>query len=56
MHWFTPAPWTTLEAECDLRPGGLFRSVMAGPNGERHDNFGCYLEVVENRRLTWTPT
>jgi len=54
VHWFTPSPWKTLEAHCDLRPGGLFSSVMAGPNGERHDNRGCYLEVVENRRLTWT--
>jgi uncharacterized protein YndB with AHSA1/START domain len=52
--WFTPSPWKTLEAECDVRPGGIFRSVMAGPNGERHDNFGTYLEVVENRRLCWT--
>jgi uncharacterized protein YndB with AHSA1/START domain len=52
--WFTPAPWTTPEAEIDLRPGGVFRTVMSGPDGERRDNIGCYLEVVENRRLVWT--
>lgn len=52
--WFTPAPYTTPECEIDLRPGGLFRTVMQSPEGERHDNIGCYLEVVENERLAWT--
>lgn len=52
--WFTPSPWTTPEAEVDLRPGGVFRTVMCSPDGDRVDNSGCYLEVVENRRLVWT--
>jgi len=53
-RWFTPAPWRTVECEIDLRPGGIFRTVMQGPNGERVDNAGCWLEVVENERITWT--
>ncbi len=52
--WFTPSPWTTPEAEVDLRPGGIFRTVMCGPDGERNESAGCYLEVVPNRRLVWT--
>jgi uncharacterized protein YndB with AHSA1/START domain len=52
--WFTPAPWTTPEAEVDLRPGGIFRTVMRSPEGDQHDNSGCFLEVVENERLVWT--
>ena len=52
--WFTPAPWTTPECEIDLRPGGIFRTVMQSPEGDKHDNAGCYLEVVENERLVWT--
>ena len=28
MKWFTPAPWKTVECEIDLRPGGIFRTVM----------------------------
>ncbi len=52
--WFTPAPWTTPHAEVDLRPGGKFRTVMRGPNGEEHDNTGCFLEVVPLRRLVFT--
>jgi uncharacterized protein YndB with AHSA1/START domain len=27
-HWFTPAPWQTVDCEIDLRPGGIFRTVM----------------------------
>ncbi|WP_439597034.1 SRPBCC family protein [Falsiroseomonas sp.] len=54
VKWFTPAPWRTLEAEIDLRPGGIFRTVMQGPEGPPMDNAGCYLEVVEERRLVFT--
>jgi uncharacterized protein YndB with AHSA1/START domain len=52
--WFAPAPWTTVDCEVDLRPGGLFRTVMRSPEGEDFPNVGCFLEVVENERLTWT--
>ena len=54
MKWFTPVPWRTVECEIDLRPGGIFRTVMRSPEGEDFPNVGCYLEVVPNRRLTWT--
>lgn len=53
-RWFTPAPWTTVDCEIDLRPGGIFRTVMRSPEGEKFPNVGCYLEVVENERLIWT--
>lgn len=54
MKWFTPAPWETVDCEIDLRPGGIFRTVMRSPEGDEHPNVGCYLEVVENERLVWT--
>src|SRR6266487_5617619 len=53
-HWFTPVPWTTVECEIDLRPGGIFRTVMRSPEGKDHPNLGCYLEVVPDRKLVWT--
>lgn len=34
MQWFTPLPWQTVECEIDLRPGGIFRTVMRSPEGE----------------------
>jgi uncharacterized protein YndB with AHSA1/START domain len=52
--WFTPAPWTTVDCEIDLRPGGVFRTVMRSPEGKDHPNLGCYLEIVPNRKLVWT--
>src|SRR5665647_594881 len=52
--WFCPLPWTTIDCEIDLRPGGLFRTVMRSPEGQEFPNIGCYLEVVENERLVWT--
>ena len=53
-QWFVPAPWTIAECELDLRPGGIFRSVMKSPEGQAFTNLGCYLEVTENQRLIWT--
>ncbi len=52
--WFTPAPWTTIDCEIDLRPGGIFRTVMRSPEGQEFPGTGCYLEVVPNQRLVWT--
>lgn len=54
VKWFTPKPWTTVDAEVDLRPGGIFRTVMRSPEGEEFPGAGCVLEVVENRKLVWT--
>lgn len=53
-QWFTPAPWKTIDCEIDLRPGGIFSTVMLSPEGQRFPNAGSYLEVVENSRLVWT--
>ena len=54
QQWFTPAPWQTVGCEIDLRPGGLFYTVMRSPEGQDFPNTGCFLEVVENQRLVWT--
>ena len=53
-QWFTPRPWQTVECDIDLRPGGAFRTVMQGPEGERNEGVGCILEAVPNERFTWT--
>ena len=54
--WFCPLPWTTIDCEIDLRPGGLFRTVMQSPEGQEFPNVGCYLEVTQNKRLIFTDT
>jgi len=53
-QWFCPKPWSVPEAELDLRPGGRMNTVMAGPNGERFENTGAFLEIVDGKRLTFT--
>lgn len=54
MKWFCPQPWKTVECEIDLKPGGIFRTVMQSPEGQQFPNHGCYLELIPNRKLTWT--
>ena len=54
-RWFTPKPWETIDCEIDLRPGGVFSTTMRSPEGEvMPAEPGCYLEVVENRKLVFT--
>ncbi len=54
VQWFTPKPYETTHCEIDLRPGGIFRTVMRSPEGEESDGSGCYLEVIPDERLVWT--
>ena len=53
-HWFTPAPWKTVDCEIDLRPGGIFRTTMRSPEGQAFPNNGCYLEIIPHKKLVWT--
>lgn len=54
LQWFTPSPWKTVEVDNDLRPGGRANVVMESPEGQRFPNIGSYLEVIPNKRLTFT--
>ena len=54
LQWFTPAPWKTIHAETDVRPGGSSYVVMQGPDGQEMPNRGVYLEVVKNEKLVFT--
>ncbi len=56
MQWFCPKPWQVTQAELELKPGGKMNTVMQGPEGERFDNLGCFLEVIPNRKLVFTDT
>jgi len=55
-HWFAPKPYEISECELDLRPGGIFRVRMIGPDGfdTGHGNASCVLEVIEGQKLSWT--
>jgi uncharacterized protein YndB with AHSA1/START domain len=55
-RWFAPRPYEITECELDLRPGGVFRIRMQGPDGfdTGHGNAGCVLEVEEGSKFAWT--
>ena len=53
-RWLTPVPRRTVECDIDLRPGGIFRTVMRGPEGQEFSNAGGYLKIVPNEKLVWT--
>jgi uncharacterized protein YndB with AHSA1/START domain len=53
-QWFTPAPWQTVSAEMDLRPGGSSLVTMRSPDGVDVPNRGVFLEVVPDHRLVFT--
>jgi uncharacterized protein YndB with AHSA1/START domain len=55
-RWFAPKPYEVTELDLDLKPGGIFRLRMVGPDGfdSGHGVPGCVLEVVEREKLVWT--
>jgi len=55
-QWFAPKPYQITECELDLRPGGIFRIRMVGPDGfdTGHGVPGCVLEAIDHEKLTWT--
>ena len=52
--WFAPKPWTVSDASLDIRPGGVGRFTMCGPEGERFPSAWVYLEVRHGERLIGT--
>ena len=53
-QWWGPRGTTARVAEMDVRPGGKWRFVSAGPDREDVEFYGEYLEVVEPERIKWT--
>lgn len=53
-QWFCPKPWRVTDVAQDIRPGGASFMIMRGPNGEEMPMRGVFLDVVPERRLTFT--
>jgi uncharacterized protein YndB with AHSA1/START domain len=53
-RWWGPHGFTNPVCELDARPGGAWRIVMRGPDGQEHPAKGVYREVVEPERLVLT--
>lgn len=54
--WFGPEHFhTPVESvEIDLRPGGVFKSTMVGPDGTAHPGNGTLVEVSPKERFSFT--
>ncbi|HUL93171.1 MAG TPA: SRPBCC domain-containing protein [Burkholderiales bacterium] len=52
--WWGPNGFTTTTYAMELKPGGVWRYVMHGPDGRDYQNKVTYLEVVEPGRLVYT--
>lgn len=52
--WWGPHGMTTPVCEMDLRPGGVFRTVMRASDGAEYPTRGVFLEVVAPERIVFT--
>jgi uncharacterized protein YndB with AHSA1/START domain len=43
-----------VSCEIDFRPGGKWRIVHRGPDGDQITFYGEYLEIVRPERIVWT--
>lgn len=53
-HWWGPKGFTLTVQEIDVKPGGVWRYVMHGPDGVDYDNKIVYTEVVNPERLVYS--
>jgi uncharacterized protein YndB with AHSA1/START domain len=52
-QWWGPRGFTTTTYAMDVRPGGVWRFCMHGPDGVDYQNKVTYLEVVEPERIVF---
>ncbi|HEU0018435.1 MAG TPA: SRPBCC domain-containing protein, partial [Methyloceanibacter sp.] len=54
VQWWGPRGFTTTTHKMDVKPGGVWRFVMHGPDGRDYQNKITYLEVVPPERLVYS--
>jgi uncharacterized protein YndB with AHSA1/START domain len=52
-HWFGPNGFSVTMHEIDVRPGGMWRFIMHGPDGRDYTNRMVYQEIVRPERLVY---
>jgi uncharacterized protein YndB with AHSA1/START domain len=53
VKWWGPNGFTTTVRAIDVRPGGVWRFVMHGPDGVDYENRIVYDEIVKPERLVY---
>jgi len=54
VQWWGPKGFTTTIHEMDVRPGGVWRHTMHGPDGTDYPNKSIFLEVVKPERIVYS--
>ncbi len=54
VHWWGPRGFTTTVETMDVRPGGIWKHVMHGPDGANYPNRSVFSEVVEPERIVFS--
>lgn len=52
-HWWGPDGFTLTTHQHDLRPGGVWRFIMHGPDGRDYKNITKFIEVTPPERLVY---
>lgn len=52
-QWWGPIGFTTTTSSFDMRPGGVWRFVMHGPDGRDYQNRITFTEVEEPKRIVY---
>ncbi|HEX9411142.1 MAG TPA: SRPBCC family protein [Actinomycetota bacterium] len=53
-HWWGPRRYEIAKCDLDFRPGGTWRIVQRGRNGDEHGFRGEFREIVRPERIVWT--
>jgi uncharacterized protein YndB with AHSA1/START domain len=53
-HWWGPRKYEIASCDVDFRPGGGWRIVHRGPEGDEYVFHGEFREIVRPERITWT--
>jgi uncharacterized protein YndB with AHSA1/START domain len=53
-QWWGQRSTTTIVDQMDVRPGGAWRYIQRGPNGEEYAFRGEYREIVPPERIVYT--
>jgi uncharacterized protein YndB with AHSA1/START domain len=54
VRWWGPRGFTTTIETMDVRPGGVWKHVMQGPDGARYPNESVFSEVVEPEKIVFS--
>ena len=54
VQWWGPKGFTTTIHEMDVRPGGIWRHTMHGPDGTDYPNKSVFIEVVKPERIVFS--